>query len=401
MPTVTQPQPVNFDGNVFKVTFIASKKDDSFQIGILEQSSNNIVDIAKSIKDISVSYSMDLSPQIQISMFDVGMAMLANNYFNIGRVFVYKSRARVSNGTSTTTVPGPNASSGLIDFSRQNSSVDGFGWIINFYEIASVSVQAGEGTSPTVSIELRSRPVMQMKRDRNPGSIRGKSEAFVQQAALRYGLGFYTEKTSKDKKINKASSDRRADSLWDVLSNLASEAKFSLFESDGILFFASMRYIYGQWGPEQFSANIIDEKTSSPSLRVMNSWYVRWPYVYDSRFGEQTTVNMGGVNNTSRLANILTPMACPTFRRSDADTYQVDGSLSLDRYNATVLRPGMTIYVGGVPTFEDFYIITEVSFGQMSTSPVNVSFKKPEREDKFITDIPIGFIGSASEYIYP
>jgi hypothetical protein len=30
----------------------------------------------------------------------------------------------------------------------------------------------------------------------------------------------------------------------------------------------------------------------------------------------------------------------------------------------------------------------------MSTNPVQVSFRKPEREDKYITDIATGFIGS-------
>jgi hypothetical protein len=68
--------------------------------------------------------------------------------------------------------------------------------------------------------------------------------------------------------------------------------------------------------------------------------------------------------------------------------------MSLDRHNAMVLRPGMTIYVDGVPTFEDFYLITEVSFEHMSTNPVQISFKKPEREDKNIVDIPLGFINS-------
>ena len=58
-----------------------------------------------------------------------------------------------------------------------------------------------------------------------------------------------------------------------------------------------------------------------------------------------------------------------------------------------VLRPGMTIYVDGVPTFEDFYLITDVSFDHMSTTPVQISFRKPEREDKNIVDIPLGFIG--------
>lgn len=399
MPTVTAPQPIPFEGNVHKVTFIASETDPSFQLGILEQSSQNIIDLAKSIKRISVSYSMDLSPQIQIEMFDFGMQMLRNNYFNIGRVFVYKTSTRVAQTNVSGPVNGGNSS--IIDTSRGGSPVDGFGWKYNYYEIASTSVQAGEGSSPTISLELRSRPVMQMKRDRNPGSINAKGEIFVQQAAIKYGLGFYTEKTSKDKKINKASSDRRADSLWDVLSNLASEAKFSLFESDGVLFFASMRNIYGQWGPEQFQAYVLDERTNATILRQMNSWYVNWPYEYDAQIARRRTLSIGGINNNIQLANVLIPARCPTFRRSDADIYQVEGSIDLDRSSAMVLRPGMTIYVDGVPTFEDFYIISEVSFSHFDTGTVQVSFRKPEREDKYVLDIPIGFIGEASRYVFP
>ena len=202
------------------------------------------------------------------------------------------------------------------------------------------------------------------------------------------------EKPSKGKvKINKASNDKRADSTWNVLETLASEAKFSLFESDGVLFFASMRHLFGLWGPEQMNAFVADEKTNSLVLRKMNSWYVKWPSIGRFSIGGQDVVEVGGVENRLSFAILLTPLQMPTFRRSDSDVYQVEGSMSLDRHNAMVLRPGMTIYVAGVPTFEDFYIITDVSFEHMSTNPVQVSFRKPEREDKYITDIPIGPFG--------
>jgi hypothetical protein len=235
---------------------------------------------------------------------------------------------------------------------------------------------------------------MQMKRDRSPGSIKETSpQIFVQEAALKYGLNFYIEKPSKGSvKINKASNDKRADSTWNVLETLASEAKFSLFESDGVLFFASMRHLFGLWGPEQMKAFVVDEKKNEPVLRDMNSWYVEWPSI-GQYGGELDKVVVGGVEQVLKYARLLTPMQMPTFRRSDSDVYQVEGSMSLDRHNAMVLRPGMTIYVAGVSTFEDFYIITQVSFEHMSTSPVQVTFTKPEREDKYITDIPIGPFG--------
>jgi len=379
--------------------YFGSKKDFSFQLGIVDFGAEAIGHIGRAVQSISVSYSMDMSPQLSVQLFDVNMQMLENNYFNIGRAFLYKSESRTelpldallaetssnnSNSQASIKIP-PTEELGDRLFSYKRL----------LYELASLSVGPGQGSSPSITLELRSRPIMQMKRDRSPGAIKEKSPAlFVQEAALKYGLSFYIEKPQKGSvKINKASSDKRADSTWDVLTNLASEAKFSLFESDGILFFASMRHLFGLWGPEQMDAFVVDEKTNIPIRRKMNSWYVEWPPVGRFAIGEQDTVTVGGVEQTLNYARLLMPLQMPTFRRSDSDVYQVDGSISLDRHNAMMLRPGMTIYVAGVPTFEDFYIITEVSFEHMSTNPVQVSFKKPEREDKYITDIPIGEFG--------
>jgi len=383
--------------------YFGSKKDFSFQLGIIDLGAEAVGHISRAVQSISVSYSMDMSPQVSVQLFDVNMQMLENNYFNIGRLFLYKSERRTqlsleenlsgaatnaTNAQTSVTAP-PVGNLGNVEFAYKRF----------IYELASLSVGPGQGSSPSITLELRSQPVMQMKRDRNPGAIKEKSpEVFVQEVARQYGLDFYIEKAPKGKvKINKASNDRRADSTWDVLSNLASEAKFSLFESDGVLFFASMRHLFGLWGPEQMDAFVVDEKTNTPIRRKMNSWYVEWPPPGRFVIGEQDIVTVGGIEQKLNYARLLTPMQMPTFRRSDSDVYQVDGSISLDRHNAMVLRPGMTIYVAGIPTFEDFYIITDVSFEHMSTNPVQISFRKPEREDKYITDIPIGPFGNYSQ----
>lgn len=378
--------------------YFGSSKDFSFQLGIFDFATEQIGHIARAMQSIRVSYSMDMSPQVSVQLFDVNMQMLANNYFNIGRAFLYKTERRefrlqenLSNSASNNT----NSQTSVTPPPTGNSDADEFGYTRLLYEIASLSVGPGQGSSPSVTLELRSRPIMQMKRDRNPGALKETApEVFVQQAAITYGLNFYTEKPSKGTvKINKASNDKRADSTWNVLETLASDAKFSLFESDGVLFFASMRHLLGLWGPEQMNAFVADEKTNSLVLRTMNSWYVKWPSIGRFSIGGQDVVEVGGVENRLSFARLLTPLQMPTFRRSDSDVYQVEGSMSLDRHNAMVLRPGMTIYVAGVPTFEDFYIITDVSFEHMSTNPVQISFRKPEREDKYITDIPIGPFG--------
>jgi len=395
MPEVIKSE---YGTTISDAAYFGSKDDLSFQLGIADFATEQIGHISRAVQSINVSYSMDMSPQVTVQMFDVNMQMLENNYFNVGRVYVYKTERRVeipleevlsnsasaATNTQTSVTPPPPNSLGDVRY----------GYKRFFYEVASLSVGPGQGSSPSITLELRARPIMQMKRDRNPGALKETSpEVFVQQAALNYGLGFYTEKPTKSKvKINKASNDKRADSLWDVLSSLANEAKFSLFESDGVLIFASMRRLFGLWGPEQMNAYVVDEKKNLPVLRQMNSWYVKWPLPAPT--GQLSdTATIGGIRQTLKFARLLIPLQMPTFRRSDSDVYQVEGSLSLDRHNAMVLRPGMTIYVDGVPTFEDFYIITDVSFEHMSTNPVQVSFRKPEREDKYITDIPIGPFG--------
>lgn len=379
MPEVVQSE---FGTTVQNAAFLSSYDDPNFLLGIVELSSDGVINFSRAIQSVSVSYSMELCPQITVQLFDVNMKMLENNYFNVGRQFIYKSSQRQ--------IINPQ---GPTDAAAINLGASGLSYTILSFELAAVSVSPGTGSSPSIALELRSRSVMQMKRDRKPGSITGKGHVFVQQAARAYGISSYTETTQKDKKINKASTDKRADSLWDVLSSLASEAKFSIFEIDGVLVFASMRDLYGRWGPEQFVGLVYDEKTNKRDFRLMNSWYVGYPYSGIEGRPNQEKVLITGLANDSKLSRVLVPLQCPTFRRSDSDIYQVEGSLSLDRHNAMVLRPGMTIYVDGVPTFEDFYLITDVSFDHMSTTPVQISFRKPEREDKNIVDIPIGFIG--------
>lgn len=399
MPQVREQTIISEYGDTpFKAAYITSSNDRTFQLGVLDTNVEQAGHMARAIQSMSVSFSMDLTAQISVQLFDVNMAMLENNYFNVGRTYIYRSSQRMELPREIETATGESTGgSGEVAPVAPNLGESGLAYSIIPLELASVSVGPGQGSSPSITLELRSKPILQMKRDRKPGSINGSGHVFVQQAATKYQLGYYTETTKKDKKINKASSDRRADSLWDVLSSLANEAKFSLFEVDGILVFASMRNLFGKWGPEQIRGNVIDEKTNLPIERIMNSWYVEWPYIGSGTTGQLDNVNIGGVDNVLQFARTLIPLQCPTFRRSDSDVYQVEGSLSLDRHNAMILRPGMTIYVGGIPTFEDFYIITEVSFEHMSTNPVQISFRKPEREDKYIVDVPIDFISSMNE----
>ena len=94
-------------------------------------------------------------------------------------------------------------------------------------------------------------------------------------------------------------------------------------------------------------------------------------------------------NIGARLVNII-PLSLPNLRRSDNDPFVVSGSASIDRTAGTMLRPGMTIVLDGIPTFDDIYMITGVNFDHFSTNPVQIEFTKPDREAKYVQTFAVG-----------
>ena len=144
------------------------------------------------------------------------------------------------------------------------------------FRSASVSVSPGEGASPSITVEARTKAIQQMKRDKTPSTVKGEGHVYVSQAAGKYNLESFVQKTSKSKQISKGGTDKQADSLWDVLNGLASSAKFSLFEENGVLFFASNQYIFGLWGPEYVTnALVFNPKKNVFDTKAMNFWYVK------------------------------------------------------------------------------------------------------------------------------
>jgi hypothetical protein len=67
---------------------------------------------------------------------------------------------------------------------------------------------------------------------------------------------------------------------------------------------------------------IIDEKTNKRELRLMNSWYVHYPYEGFKDPDKYSELFITGIRQESALADTLIPLQCPTFRRSDSDTFQ-------------------------------------------------------------------------------
>lgn len=316
-----------------------------------------LVNINTSILTMSVSFTSDMASQITLTVHDPNGELARNRFFNITRTVLFSPENTANfNAGGRPQIPG--LYSGLTD-------------IVYPFEVAAASVATGPGRNFIWTIELRPKPIQQMKRDKNPKSYKGKGSDYVMSVCNKYGLNPLIERTSKSVTINGASGDRRADSVWDVLSNLASEAKFRLFETQGTLVFASPKFLLGLYGSSYGTFDWVDPTTNRLGQKSANYIPLRWP---------------------STSEDILRPMEPPTFRKSDNDPLEAQGSVSLIRESAMGLRPGMTLYYQGIEMFSNFYLIDSVEYDFLGNSPVQVSFRTPEREEKNVQDFEIGFI---------
>lgn len=316
-----------------------------------------LVNLNTSILTMSVNFTSDMASQITVTVHDPNGELAKNRFFNITRTVLFSPE-----NTTNYNVGGipqlPGLYSGLTN-------------IVYPFEIAAASVAPGPGRNYIWTLELRPKPIQQMKRDKNPKSYKGKGSDYVMSVCNKYGLNPLIEKTTKSVSINGASGDRRADSVWDVLSNLASEAKFRVFESQGTLVFASQKFLLGLYGSSRGTFDWVDPTTNRKAQKVANYIPLRWP---------------------STSEDILRPLEPPQLRRSDNDPLEAQGSVSLMRESAMGLRPGMTLLYQDIEMFSNFYLIDTVDYDFLGNGPVQVSFRTPEREDKSIQDFEIGRI---------
>jgi len=335
-------------------------------IYFVDEKNYQIADVRANLINLNVSYAMNMSSEISFSVSDTGLKMLENNYFSIGRIVAYVTETF-----------------GTIEGTRNPDVKEKQ---TQLFEIANVTVSQGPGASPTVEVRCYSRAIQQMKRDRRPGSIKGSGTAFVQQAAKKYGLKFFGQSTNKKQQINKASGGNKADSVWDVITNLATEAKFVVFEVDGYLVFASEKFLLKRWGTHEVPLS--KKKTKKKSDSKQNKYI---PVIYKSHF-QQSSVKPFSFQPTieSSARNSLQLLSVPNVTISENNPFDGSGNAIIDRANAVRLRPGMTIKIDGVPTFNGYYLIDSVTFSDLVPDPVNISFKKPEKEEKEIKDLEIG-----------
>lgn len=317
-------------------------------------------DIATSIKErlndsilsCQVNYSMDMATEITLQILDRDYtrtkgerSFASGNYFNIGRDVTYMTKS-----ISKITL---NEDNNIAAVSLQTIIM----------EVADISVSQEQSVSPIWTIKCRPKAVQQMKRDKKPESIQGNGSDYVIAACKKYGLIAIVEPTSKSKKITKASGDNESDSVWNVMQNLAQQAKFKCFEADGTLYFASMKWLMYKWGPDAISyvASVKIPNTTPAKFedRVVIRRYI--PFIP----GE-----LGKNYEMERL---------PSMNKSDNAVMEATGSVNIERTNGVGIRPGMTVFVSGIPTFVGYYLVTAVSFEERSPNTVAVTFQTPER----------------------
>jgi hypothetical protein len=316
-------------------------------------SSNGYADISKLVTSVNVSYSMDMASQLSFELVDPELRMSGQNFFTLGRDIIYETQTlgRIDDGSGSAAL------------------------VKQLFEISKVTVSQGPGSSPTFSIDCYSKAIQQMKRDKRPDTIKGQGTDFVRRAAAKYGLKFYGQETTKKQNITKASGEKQAESLWDVITRLAGDAKFVCFETDGYLIFASEQFLLHKWGTNarQVPKFTVDKKTGQKKQTGKKTQ--RWiPLQYPNQSTPQ--FQYLGTPGYFKLTQY------PSITKSDNDPYAADGSCVVERINGTQIRPGMTAYVGNVPNMSGFYIIEAVSFDEMSSEPVSVSFRTPQRDEE-------------------
>jgi len=254
--------------------------------------------ITNAVEKMEMSWTMDSVSQMRLTLIDPDMKFLANDYFAARRTMTYGGAE---------------------------------------FEVASIELSEGIGNVARMTVEARRSSIQKIKRDKNPTAYSGVTATdYARIIAARYEMNFVGEPTSEKGTITQANTDTAKESVWDVLTRIAGEAKFVVFEADNVLFFCSQEWLINK--REVITAS--------------------WPST-----GDQTY-------------KILTR---PTCRTSEDDIYAAEIGLTMERTNATDLRPGMTLDLKGIPQFEQRYIITEVSYDEGSIDPVTVSARTPEK----------------------
>ena len=288
--------------------------------------------IASNLTSISVDYKMAETTEVTVSLVDPNYSMMENNYFVPRRVIQYRGRE---------------------------------------FEIAVVDVSAQDSV-PSIELQLRSRAVQRMKRDKTPKNFAAANGyELAKKLAFQYGLRFLGEPNpAKVQTVAKFNSKDVDESAWNVLTRTAGDGQSVCFEMDGTLIYASERYLMGVLGiirGEDFGVIT----ASGTNKKYVPLAYLPKHWLADPYYGNSDIVD---------VMDEFPLIQWPEFRTSDNDPLEASGSCRVARPNGCLLRPGHTALVGPLPTFfAGYYLIDAVSFRECTNEPVEVSFKTPEK----------------------
>jgi len=281
-------------------------------------------DFKNNLISVSVSYGMDLNPEISIEVIDEDYKMFDSNYFVIRRDIMYRGRR---------------------------------------YEIAEVSAKPGPGGSPSVVVKARNKALQQMRRDKLPNSVSGSSGyEYAGNAAKKFGLQFVGQQSAKTKSTFKARTGDGEESVWDVLTRTASDNQFVVFEVDGVLVYASQEWLLYKFG-SSYTTESGQTKKFVPLL------------FYPNRNIKELVDELLLGNHT----DLFELETWHDFSSSDNEPLAATGSCNVLMPQGGALRPGHTAICGPYPNyFFGAYLITEVSFGEGSPQSAQISFRTPE-----------------------
>ncbi|NBR35789.1 MAG: hypothetical protein EBT80_00100 [Chitinophagales bacterium] len=314
-------------------TIQPAKLGDLISLPDIPPTSDAGLTIARNLTSISVSYDIAQTTEVSLKLVDENFYMMENNYFILRRVVKYRGRE---------------------------------------YEVAVVDVDAEDGI-PVLNVKLRSRSVQRMKRDKNPGNMAASNGyELAKKLALKYGLAFYGEqKPAKTQTVVTARTNDNDDSAWNVLTRTAQDGQSVCFEVDGTLIYGSERFLMGKFGAYQG-----DGGTTIGSVEGLSNLYVPLAFLPPNLTGKLPGYD---INEAMKTFELIT---WPSFRSSENDALEADGSCSVRKPNGCLIRPGHTALVGPLPTFfRGYYLVTSVSFEEATNTPVQVSFRTPVKPE--------------------
>ena len=306
--------------------------------------------IAQSVTNITVSYTVDGASQVTVDLVDEKLGMWDNGYFAVGNIVEFFD-----------------------------------GTLKEKYMIASHEVSNGEGEYFKIKLELRTEAIQRMKMDKKPQALKSTTAyEFAQKVAKEFGLGFMGQQPTGIKTTTiKVKTEKNKESVYDVLVRSAKDLQYLCFVMYAIpeggstavptLYYGSPNWLLGRWGIEKTEAYTFKKVGGGTEVRPL--FYIPLKYPNDEKMNFYLT-------------------EIPEMRRSMDSPKESEGTASIwvgDKYEQNVgsaynIRAGMTVVVYGIKGFDTTaYLITSVAYQYGQPEPVKISFATLDKiapEDK-------------------